>query len=279
MTVPLKAQTIHGAVPSPVRELVLDVLQEANISSARMISRRRSTHQEAAFMFRVLHGSNNTGAIQQRYGTAARRVIDLYLAHKTKPRAVVLALMNAEIQKQIVLLGEGRTEFGFVGSSKVHKFVVMPEPVIDYAGYLKRFETSLHDHPDFIGWQGSAQEGRTYHIEVPKTLKTISGLWRGRCRITLADGEEVRYRQVLKLKRNETGYYGTRKSPSHDGERWVTSPLENLTIDRRSKRIVYSYRGEKGNRIQIAGTFNEDYNQIAFDKNSSNAKCKTRKRL
>ncbi|MGY8991402.1 MAG: hypothetical protein ACKVHL_07415 [Rhodospirillales bacterium] len=277
MTVPLKAQTIHGAVPSPVRELVQDVLQEAKILSATMITRRRSTHQKSAFLFQVLQDSGNTAAIRQRYGTAARRVINLYLANKMKSRAVVLALMNAEIKKQIVLLGENRKEFAFVGTSKVHKFVVMPD--IDYAGYLKRFETVLDDHPDFTGWQGSAHAGRTYHVEIPKTLKTISGLWRGRCWITLAGGEEVKYRQVLKLKRNEKGYYGTRKSPSHDGERWITSALENLTIDRRSKRIAYTYWGEKGNRIHIAGTFNEDYNQIKFDKNSSNAKCKTRKRL
>ena len=180
-SLPGNAQTVQGFVPSPVRDLVLDVLQEAGISRARMMSRRRSTHQEAAFLYQLLKGADDLAAVRQRYGAAGQKVINAYLANKLKPRGVILARMDAELNKQINLLGESRREFTYVGPSKVYKFDIIPEPSMDRIGHLKKFETALQDHPDFRGWQGSVQSGGTYHINVPKLLKTITGLWRGRC--------------------------------------------------------------------------------------------------
>ena len=86
----------------------------------------------------------------------------------------------------------------------------------------------------------------------------------------------------MKLKRTATGYSGLRKSPSLqsvDGERWVSSALEELLIDRRTKIIAYSYKDERGERIKIVGRLNADYNRIKFEHNSSKTKCKIRKRL
>jgi len=271
------AQTVHGSMPSPVRELVLDVLKQSGIASAQMISRRRSTSQEAAFLYRLLHEADDKAAIRQRYGAAGQQVIDVYHAHHMKPRVAVLALMDAEIKKQISLLGEKRREFAYVGPSKFHKFVVVPAMSFDRSRITDRFEAALQDHPDIVQWVGN--EGGAYHIEVPKLMRTISGLWRGRCRETLADGETVRYRHVLKLKRSEQGYSGLRKSPPESSGPWVTSRLENLSIDRRTKKIAYSYKGEAGRQIDIVGRFNADYNRITFEHNSSKAKCRLRKRL
>lgn len=230
-------------------------------------------------MYQLLKGADDLAAVRQRYGAAGQKVINAYLANKLKPRGVILVRMDAELNKQINLLGESRREFTYVGPSKVYKFDVIPEPSMDRIGHLEKFETALQDHPDFRGWQGSVQSGGTYHINVPKLLKTITGLWRGRCWKTLADGGKIRFRQVMKLKRNETGYFGTRKSPSQDGKRWISSTLEKLKIDRRSKTIAYTYRGEKGNSITVVGKFSEDYYQIKFKNNSINVKCRTRKRL
>jgi len=78
---------------------------------------------------------------------------------------------------------------------------------MDRIGHLEIFETALQDHLNFRGWQGSVQSGGTYHINVPKSLKTITGLWRGRCWKTLAVGEKVRFHQVMKHKRNGLFWY------------------------------------------------------------------------
>ena len=279
LAIPSHAQTVTGPVSSPVRELVMDVLQQAGIHSARMISRRRSTQQEAAFLYGLMKDEDNFSSVKKRYGPAAQKVIDIYSVNKLKSRGLVVALMDTEIKKQISLLGENRKEFSYVGPSKVFKFVVMPELAVDRSHFMNRFEAALRDHPDFTRWYGSAETGGAYQIEIPKILRTISGLWRGRCRETLADGEQIRYRHVMKLKRTEKGYLGSRKSPSRDGERWISSPLENLSIDRRSKKIAYSYQGEGGKKIAIVGRFNANYNRIKFEHNSSKAKCKLRKRL
>ncbi len=280
VTVPSQAQAVSGSVPSPVRELVLDILKQAGIGSAHIISRRRSTRQEAAFLYRLLQGAGNEhAAVRNRYGPAGKRVIDVYLAHQTKPHATVLALMEVVINKQIALLGDNRREFMYVGPSRFHKFVV----AIKLAHDLSQLEAALQDHPDIARLaghgHGAGEPGVAYHLEIPKTLKTFSGLWRGRCRKTLAGGETIKYRHVMNLKRTVAGYSGTRKSPSLDGERWITSSLEDLAIDRRTKKIAYVYKGERGERIAIAGKFNDDYNRITYEKNSSKAKCNIRKRL
>ena len=278
----ISAQTVTGSVPSPVRELMLDILKEAGVAKARMMSRRRSTQQEAVFLYQLLENAENKSAIKKRYGPSGQKVIDVFLTEKNKPRVAVLARMDRELQKQITLLGDNRAEFAYVGPSKVHKYVVVPVFELDRSGMTSRLEAVLQDYPDLARWTGPVRAGGAFHIEIPKTLKTISGLWRGRCRETLADGESVRYRHVMKLKRTATGYSGLRKSPSLqsvDGERWVSSALEELLIDRRTKIIAYSYKDERGERIKIVGRLNADYNRIKFEHNSSKTKCKIRKRL
>ncbi|MEL0105938.1 MAG: hypothetical protein VW802_03225 [Rhodospirillaceae bacterium] len=278
-TVPLHAQTVSGSVPSPVRELVMDLLQEAGIASARMISRRRSTRQEAEFLYRVLSATDDPASLKQRFGEAGQKVVDAYLAHKPKPRRVILAAMDAVIRNQISLLGDNRTEFAYVGPSKVHKFFVFPEIDVDPATLTWRLEEAMASHPDVVKSSAPVEAGGGFHIEVTKALRTISGLWRGRCRENDQDGESVRYRHVMKLARGKTGYTGARKSPSRDGETWVNSRLRNLKIDRRAKTISYSYQNERGKQIDIAGQFNRDYNRIKFTKNTSGAKCRLRKRF
>lgn len=274
-----QAQTVSGSLPSPVRELVMDVLSEAGVKSASMISRRRSTQQEAAFLYQLLQKTKDKDAVRRRFGPAGLRVINVYAANNAKPRPAVLALMSAEIKKQINLLGENRTEFAYVGPSRRHKFVVRPKIDIDPATFTKRLEEAFASHPDVAASAAPVRAGGAFHIEVAKTLRTISGLWRGRCREIMDDGEHVRYRHVMKLVRNKTGYSGSRKSPSLKSGNWINSRLQNLVISRRTKLISYSYKNEHGKKIDIVARFNDVYNRMKFEKNTSGAKCRLRKRF
>lgn len=274
-----QAQTVTGSLPSPVRELVMDVLSEAGVKSAALISRRRSARDEAAFLYKLLQETKDNDAVRQRFGPAGHRVIEVYAANNSNPQTAVLTLMSTEIEKQIRLLGENRTEFTYVGPSKRHKFVVQPEIEIDPATFTKRLEEAFASHPDVATSSAPVNAGGAFHIEVAKTLRTISGLWRGRCREIMDDGERVRYRHVMKLTRDSNGYSGIRKSPSLKNDLWIKSRLQHLVISRRTKLISYSYKDEHGKKIDIVGRFNDVYNRIKFEKNTSGAKCRLRKRF
>jgi peptidoglycan hydrolase-like protein with peptidoglycan-binding domain len=145
---------------SPVALAVLrGLLDEAGLETATLTSGYRSPHDQARIMYGNLK-ARGVATEKALYGPLGDQVIDVYAAHTDKPRAEVIARMEAKIRA----LGPGNVSRHL--STDEHVFDVAPSTVAD----RDRFEATLEaarKAGTIARWLGPPRD-RSYHIEVPR---------------------------------------------------------------------------------------------------------------
>ncbi len=138
------------------------ILERAQLETATITSGVRSPHDQARVMY---YNIRRYGVESQKrlYGPYGDRVIDVYVANQSKPAAVVIGLMETEIQR--------------IGPAKVSKHCSRTHDVIDVApstigdrAARAAFEAALQwaQRTGLISRYIAPPKDPAYHIEIPR---------------------------------------------------------------------------------------------------------------
>lgn len=236
--------TLSGVTLDPVPEEVLqEILEAANLRSARVTSYQRTARKQAEIMYGICRARRGVAKARRTYSTAAERIIDVFVANRKKRRADVIALMTAETKRVLTDLGPGRTTLMHVDSHN-YTFDVAPSSIRN----RRRFAAAIKAHPDVVRvLEPGIGSERAYHIEVPRTLGPVRGPWVGSC---AGDGATLAI--DLTLDKAKRGYRGT-LAINADVSTW------SAQLDRRNKTVVLT-AGEH----TVGGTFTDDYKALTL---------------
>jgi len=159
------AQTVQGEpLDSVPRAVLLEVLADAGLSSARVTSVARTPRQQAEAMRNAILRSG-VAAVRGVYAAAAQSVIDAYVAATALGYGPerTLDAMEAEIELVIEALGDDRRTMMHVASGR-HTFDVAPSSIRDPAA----FESALRRHPRVLRIITPHEGEAAFHIEVAR---------------------------------------------------------------------------------------------------------------
>ena len=245
------AQTITGVpIPPPAHEFLLDLMRDAGISSVRVSSFERSPRRQAELMYDLLE-SVAIADVHEQYDSIGDLVVDFYELNRERMSEEELIQGMEQVVSEGVLAAPNRQQMMHVLPTNNYTFDVAPssvtpnedafvETIRKHAG----FDLASHILP------GPAE--RAYHLEVSKTLRTVSGPYAGVC------GSPVRGTMTpiaITLKRDVNGYSGRY---SVYGESF---PITVATVDRTTKEVALE-ASVADDAFAMAGALRADYSAL-----------------
>lgn len=181
------APRVMGKRLSRVAKAVLvEVLEQAELPSAKVTAVARSPEKQAQIMYDICHSEGGVERAKDMYAKSSEAIVDVYLAHKKRPRDEVIARMAREIERVIDELGPDRKTMRHVSDER-YAFDVDPSSLADAA----RFEAAAKVHPAVARFLGPERSGHdAYHIEVFQNSLPITGMWQGQCDTAKSESDE-----------------------------------------------------------------------------------------
>jgi hypothetical protein len=254
-TIPAPGQTITGvSLPEPAREVLLDLAKEAGLASIRVSSFERTARRQAELMYDLLE-SVGVGPVREQYDSIGGSVVVYYEANRSRiSREDLLAGMEEVVsagvraapnrQQMMHVLPTNNYTFDVAPSSVTPNETGFAEAILNHAG----FDLASYILP------GAAE--RAFHLEVSKTLPTLSGTYAGVC----ADPERGTVTPItITLTRGDEEYGGLY---SAFGE---VFPLTLVEIDRRTGRVVLQ-SDVAGAPFSMTATLMPDYSAVNLDR-------------
>lgn len=232
-------------------EVLLEILDAANLGTARVSSYKRSARDQARIFYDIVCKNNTEADVKKLYSKAAHPVIEIYYKkRKTADRDEVISLMEKEIKEIIASLGNERRTMMHIESSN-HAFDIAPSSLKDTG----RFTEALKAHPDVVRYFEPGKAEAAFHIEVSKKQKPVTGTWKGTCSFSFAPAEK--FTGSLRIERTDKGY---KSALSFDGE---TEKASNTTIDKKRQTIKLEFKDE-GETYGFNGTLARPYNKMTL---------------
>tara|TARA_R110002153_G_scaffold120128_1_gene265329 strand:- start:521 stop:1327 length:807 start_codon:yes stop_codon:yes gene_type:complete len=256
-----EAQSLSGEnLPEPAREFLMDALTASGLSSGRVSSFERTAKRQAELLLGVIKDVGVVAA-KVKYGDAADKVIDIYIAKKdllTEP--ALIQAMTDEVNAQVSSMGPGRKQMMHIPPTNHYTFDVAPSSILNKA----RFKQELQGHPEVVPGRFFPPDvgEKAFHIELPKTLNTISGTWNGSCTY---QGDTNAFK--LKLRRVSSGYKGGLEGNGS------SVPFTKVSIDRRAKQIRFTMNDE-GDIVNFTGNLGNLNKSINVTFTPGNGKCR-----
>jgi len=250
------AQALTGKkLSKSAEEFMLDVLQSAKEPSARISSTTRTVSKQASVMYGLIKKKGVSSAYKL-YGSMGDAVIGVYEKNSEKEKSEVINLMESEILRQIDGKPNRRQLMHIQPVSNI-TFDVAPSSIKS-----SRFEQQLRGNPEVARFFAPKEAESAYHIELPKSLETISGMWSGSC----SNGNE-NVAMRLKLSRGDSGYTGSIRS---DNDSWR---LSSARVNRKKKSIKFHFKTDEVTTIRFSGRINKNNTKIEANSPSPPVDC------
>jgi len=157
---PTTVVTLTGeSLPDAPRNLLIQILQEAGISSARVSSGPRNAHEQAVVMYENLQ-SQSLADQKELYMQPGKQVIAVYEANAGKSKAEVIAAMEAKINEL------GPSTVSKHCDNSYYAFDVGPPSI---QGHEKAFVDAVKAHMPPITKFLVPPADPGYHIQIPRS--------------------------------------------------------------------------------------------------------------
>lgn len=238
-------QTLSGeSLPPPAEEFLLDLVRDAGLSGVRVTSFERTARRQADLMYELLE-SVGVGAVRDQYDSIGDSVVDFYEANRPQMEREELVAGMADVVSAGVEAAPDRQQMMHVLPTTNYTFDVAPSSV----GNTEAFVDAIlrHAGSDLANYILPGPAERAFHLEVPRTLRTVSGTYAGAC----GPAGTV----SVTLDRDAGGYAGRYLT---DGE---ALPLEGVAVDRVTKEVRFP---SEGDALPLSGTLLNGHDGLAL---------------
>ena len=247
-TIPVSAQTITGVpLPEPAREFLLDLMRDAGVSSARVSSFERTAGRQAELMHDLLE-SVDIADVREQYDSIGDAVVDYYELNRERMSADELIRGMAQVVSEGVRAAPNRQQMMHVLPTNNTTFDIAPSSV---APNEAAFADAIEKHAgfDLASYILPGPAERAFHLEVSKTLRTVSGPYAGVC----VETERGTVTPIaITLTREVNGYSGLYSAYDE------SFPLTGAEVDRTTREVALE-TGVAGDTFSMSGTLQADY--------------------
>jgi hypothetical protein len=233
------------AIPPPAEEFLMDLVREAGLSGVRVTSFERTARRQAELMHELLE-SVGIPAVRDQYDSIGDAVVDFYQVNRDRLDREALIAGMAEVVSAGVEASPERQQMMHVLPTTNYTFDVAPSSVGDADAFIAAI--LRHAGADLANYILPGPAERAFHLEVPRTLRTVSGTYDGTC----GGAGPV----SITLRRQPQGYTARYAA---SGRAVV---LDGVTVDRPTRALLIEAAADD---VPRAGALRDGYRSLDLD--------------
>jgi len=249
--IPASAQTITGVpIPAPAREFLLDLMRDAGVSSARVTSFERTARRQAELMHDLLE-SIDIADVREQYDSIGDSIVDYYEINRDRMSEEELIQGMEQVVSEGVLAAPNRQQMMHVLPTNNITFDIAPSSV---APNEAAFAEAIGNHAgfDLASYILPGPAERAFHLEVRKTLRTVSGRYASVC----VEPEHGTVTPIAITLTREADGYRSRYSAYDE-----SFPLTGVEVDRITKEATLE-TAVSGDTFPMAGMLQPDHGAL-----------------